>query len=197
MGRGADGRAGLDERDEKRSGKLFTAHRPTNFRKEHTMKVRDLMTPNPIQIAPETAVAEIARILIEHRINGVPVTDTEGRLLGIVTEGDLVHRAADERLEPRESVWKENFYRSVFRRRTPETDKTEGRTAAQVMTREVLTVAPEDHVTVAARLLADHNIKSLPVIENERLIGIISRFDLIKRLASNRGYLQPHEQGLS
>nr|WP_240196414.1 CBS domain-containing protein [Stenotrophomonas lactitubi] len=65
------------------------------------------------------------------------------------------------------------------------------------MTREVLTVAPEDHVTVAARLLADHNIKSLPVIENERLIGIISRFDLIKRLASNRGYLQPHEQGLS
>ena len=161
------------------------------------MKVRDLMTPNPIQIAPETAVAEIARILIEHRINGVPVTDTEGRLLGIVTEGDLVHRAADERLEPRESVWKENFYRSVFRRRTPETDKTEGRTAAQVMTREVLTVAPEDHVTVAARLLADHNIKSLPVIEDERLIGIISRFDLIKRLASNRGYLQPHEQGLS
>jgi len=155
------------------------------------MKVRDLMTPNPIQIAPETAVAEIARILIEHRINGVPVTDTEGRLLGIVTEGDLVHRAADERLEPRESIWKENFYRSVFRRRTPEPDKAEGRTAEQVMTREVLTVAPDSNVTVAARLLADHNIKSLPVIENERLIGIISRFDLIKRLVSNADIFNP------
>lgn len=155
------------------------------------MKVRDLMTPNPRQIAPETVVAEIARILIEHRINGVPVTDTEGRLLGIVTEGDLVHRAADERLEPRESIWKENFYRSVFRRRTPEPDKAEGRTAEQVMTREVLTVAPDSNVTVAARLLADHNIKSLPVIENERLIGIISRFDLIKRLASNADIFNP------
>ena len=148
------------------------------------MKIRDLMTPNPIRIALETPVAEIARILIERRINGVPVTDAKGRLLGLVTESDLVHRAADERLEPRESVWKENFYRSVFRRRAPGTDKAEGRTADQVMTREVLTVAPEDHVTVAARLLADHGIKSLPVIEHERLIGMISRFDLVKRLAS-------------
>ena len=147
------------------------------------MKIRDLMTPNPIRIALETPVAEIARILIERRINGVPVTDAEGRLLGIVTEGDLVHRAADERLEPRESVWKENFYRSVFRRRAPVTDKAEGHTAEQIMTREVLTVSPEDHVTVAARLLADHGIKSLPVIEHERLIGMISRFDMVKRLA--------------
>lgn len=155
------------------------------------MKIRDLMTPNPIRIALETPVAEIARILIEHRINGVPVTDAEGRLLGIVTEGDLVHRAADERLEPRESVWKENFYRSVFRRRAPEADKAEGRTAEQVMTREVLTVAPDRNVTVAARLLADHNIKSLPVIENERLIGMISRFDLVKRLASDPENFNP------
>ena len=93
------------------------------------MKVRDLMTPNPIRIALETPVAEIARILIERRINGVPVTDAEGRLLGIVTEGDLVHRAAEERLEPRESVWKENFYRSVFRRRAPGTGPTRPRAA--------------------------------------------------------------------
>jgi len=67
------------------------------------MKVRDLMTPNPIRIAQEMPVAEIARILIEHRINGVPVTDVEGCLLGLVTEGDLIHRAADERFELRES----------------------------------------------------------------------------------------------
>ena len=78
------------------------------------MKVREFMTQNPIGIAPETPVAEIARILIEHHINGVPVIDPEGRLLGLVTENDLVHRATDERLEPRESAWKENFYRSCF-----------------------------------------------------------------------------------
>ena len=155
------------------------------------MKVRDLMTLNPIRITPETAVAEIARILTEHRINGVPVANIEGRLIGIVTEGDLVHRGADERLEPRESIWKENFYRSVFFRHKPETDKAEGRTAEQVMTREVLTVAPDSDVTVVARLMAYHNIKSLPVIENERLIGIISRFDLIKKLAINADIFNP------
>jgi len=155
------------------------------------MKVRELMTRNPVHIAPQTAVAEIAHVLIEHKINGVPVIDAEGHLLGIVTGGDLVHRAADERLEPRESVWKENFYYSVFRRHKPEQDKAEGNTAGQVMTREALTVTPESNVTVAARLLADHNIKSLPVIEDARLIGMISRFDLLKCLADNPDGFNP------
>lgn len=155
------------------------------------MKIRELMTRNPVQVTPQTEVAEIARILIAHQINGVPVTDSEGHLLGIVTEGDLVHRAADERLEPRGSVWKEDFYYSVFRGRRPEQDKAGGSTAEQVMTRDVLTVAPDSSITVAARLLADHNIKSLPVIENARLIGMISRFDLLKYLADNPDSFNP------
>ncbi|HEX8012409.1 MAG TPA: CBS domain-containing protein [Casimicrobiaceae bacterium] len=155
------------------------------------MLIRDLMTAHPVTVRPDTPVEDIARLLLAHRINGVPVTDLEGRLLGIVTEGDLVRRAADERLEPRESVWKENFYRSVFRRRTPEADKAEGRTAGQVMTRDVLTAVPDGNVIAAARLLADHNIKCLPVIENARVVGMISRFDLIRRLASDPDAFNP------
>jgi len=155
------------------------------------MEIRKLMTRNPICVAPQTEVAEIARILTDRHINGVPVTDSEGRLCGIVTEGDLVHRAADERLEPRKSVWKENFYRSIFQRDNAEEDKAEGRTAEQVMTRDVLTVAPDSNITLAARLLSDHNIKTLPVIENTRLVGVISRFDLLKYLADNPDAFNP------
>ena len=88
-------------------------------------------------------------------------------------------------------MWKENFYYSVFRRHRPEQDKAEGNIAGQVMTREVLTVTPESNVTVAARLLADHNIKSLPVIEDARLVGMISRFDLLKYLADNPHRFNP------
>ena len=59
------------------------------------------------------------------------------------------------------------------------------------MTRRVLTVAPEDHVVVAARLLAGHNIKSLPVIKQERLVSMISRFDLVKHMAGDREIFNP------
>ena len=91
------------------------------------MKVREFITQNPIGITSETLVAEIARILIEHHVNGVPVIGPEKRLLALVTEGDLVHRATAEHLEPRESAWKENFFRSVIHRNAPGTDRAEGR----------------------------------------------------------------------
>ena len=64
------------------------------------MNVEQLMTQDPITVAPQTPVAEIAQVLLEHRINGVPVIDLEGRMLGIITAGDLMYRAADETLGP-------------------------------------------------------------------------------------------------
>ena len=67
------------------------------------MLIRDLMTPDPVVVHPETPVEEIAGLLLAHRINGVPVVDENRRLLGVVTAADLVYRAADERLGPRES----------------------------------------------------------------------------------------------
>ncbi|EQD76212.1 signal transduction protein [mine drainage metagenome] len=70
------------------------------------MNVEQLMTPDPITVAPQTPVAEIAQLLLDHRINGVPVVDREGRMLGIITAGDLIYRAADETLGPRTSIWR-------------------------------------------------------------------------------------------
>ncbi len=155
------------------------------------MKVRDLMTPDPVTVGPETPVQEIARLLLERRINGVPVVDSDGALLGIVTEGDLVHRAADERLQPRESVWKEHFWRSVFRRDEPETDRAQGRTAAEVMTRRVIAVTPDTDAAVAARLLVRHRIKALPVVEGNRVVGMVSRLDFLRQLAADPDAFNP------
>lgn len=161
------------------------------FRKGGEMNARDLMTPNPVTVRPEMPVAEIARLIMAHRINGVPVVDSAGALLGLVTEGDLIHRAADEKFEPRVSLWKENFWRSVFRRRGAEPDKAEGRTAAEVMTRDVITVTPETDVTVVARLLIENAVKALPVVEGRRVVGMISRFDLVKRLGDQADAFNP------
>ena len=141
------------------------------------MLIRDLMTPDPVVVRLETPVETIAGLLLAHRINGVPVVDEARRLLGVVTAADLIHRAADERLEPRESVWKENFWISVFSPEGARPSKAEGRTAAEVMTREVYSVAPDDHP-----LMADRHLTSLPVVEADAVIGVISRIDLLRRL---------------
>ena len=149
------------------------------------MNVEQLMTRDPITVAPQTPVAEIAQVLLEHRINGVPVIDLEGRMLGIITVGDLMYRAADETLGPRTSIWKENFYQSVFRRHPEETDKDQGRTAMEVMTRDVHSVEPDMDIIMAARLLVDFDIVSLPVLQNGRVVGMLSRHDLLKWVAKH------------
>ena len=102
---------------------------------------------------------------------------------GIITAGDLIYRAADETLGPRTSIWKENFYKSVFRRHPEETDKDQGRTAMEVMTRDVHSVEPHTDIVMAAQLLVDFDIVSLPVLQNGRVVGMLSRHDLLKWVA--------------
>ena len=146
------------------------------------MLIRDLMTPDPVIVHLDTPVEEIAGLLLAHRINGVPVVDEAHRLLGVVTAADLILRAVDERLEPRESVWKENFWISFLNPEGTYPGKAEGRIASEVMTNEVYSVAPDAPPSVAARLMADYHLTMLPVIEADAVIGVISRIDLLRRL---------------
>ena len=146
------------------------------------MLIRDLMTPTPSTVQADTPVEEIAKLLLVHRINGVPVVDTSSHLLGMVTAADLIYRGADERLEPRESIWKENFWISFFSPKAAQRGKAEGRTAAEVMTTEVHSVEPDMHPSAAARLMVDHHLTSLPVVEAGKVIGVTSRIDLLSHL---------------
>lgn len=143
------------------------------------MLIRDFMTPKPITVQPETPVKEVADLLIANRINGVPVVDDEGLLLGIVTAEDLIDRGLDERLKPRESIWKENFWVSYFAPKEPQPGKAEGRTAAEIMSKDVYSVEPDMRLFEAARLMVEYQVTSLPVVEAGKLVGIISRIDLL------------------
>lgn len=157
------------------------------------MRIRDVMTPEVVTVGPTTPVSEIALLLVDRRIHGVPVTE-DGQLVGIVTGGDLLHRAADERPVERTSVWKENFWRHTADRKHPELDRAEGRTAAEIMTRHVLTVTPDTAVVAAARLLLEHRIHALPVLEGTALVGIISRTDVLDQIAAHGGSINPLER---
>lgn len=157
------------------------------------MRVRDLMTRAVVTVSDSTPVSEIAEVLIEHRVNALPVMDEHGQLVGIVSTGDLLHRAADERVTASTSLWKESFWRRSNRRADGEQDRAEGRTAEDVMTQRVLTVSPDADLVTVARLLLERRINALPVTLDGTLVGIISRFDVLAHLAAHGGTINPLE----
>lgn len=152
------------------------------------MQARDVMTANVVRVRPDTRVEEIARLLLERRISGVPVVDAGGRILGIVTEGDLMRRP-EIQTERRRSWWLAFF--ADARDRAGEYAKTHGSRAEDVMTRNVVTVAEDTSLAEIAHLLERHRIKRVPVVRDGQLVGIVSRANLIQGLAARRQAAAP------
>lgn len=141
------------------------------------MKARDLMTTNLVVVPPETPVAGVAELLASRGISAVPVTDTEGKLLGLVTEGDLIRRLAEEKRGPL------GWFLGLFgdsRRLAERFAKAHGAKAEDVMTRDLVTVDEEASVESIARLMEKHQIRRVPVLQDGRLAGIVSRADLLR-----------------
>lgn len=145
------------------------------------MRAADVMTSNVITVQPDTEVREIARVLLKHRISAVPVVDAGQRVLGIVSEGDLMRRAEND-TDKRHSWWLEAVL--SLQDRAEEYIKIHGRRAADVMTRDVVAVAEDTPLREIARLLEKHHIKRVPVMREGRLIGIVSRANLLHGLAA-------------
>lgn len=152
------------------------------------MEARDVMTSPPITVTPDTPVAEIASLLLDNRISAVPVLDRAGGILGIVSEGDLLRRA-EAKTDRRRSQWLELLLdRNVT---AAEFVKTHGSRAQDVMTPDVVTVSPNTDLAEIAALLERHRIKRVPVVDGGRVIGIVSRANLLHGLVAYRGDLPP------
>jgi CBS domain-containing protein len=139
------------------------------------------MTSPAVVVAPEATVGEIARLLLERGISAVPVTGADGRLAGIVSEGDLMRRV-ESGTERTRSWWLRVFGDEDGQAR--EYAKSHGRRAADVMTREVVTVTEEATLPQIAELLERHRIKRVPVMREGKVAGIVSRANLLHGLAS-------------
>jgi CBS domain-containing protein len=134
------------------------------------MKVEDVMTANVITLAPESPLKAVAETLTSNRISGVPVVD-DGRLLGVVSETDIVELEALERP-----------HRLLGRLRTHgREEKKTARTAREAMSSPAITVTPESDVAVAARLLVERGVRRLPVVTGDgRVVGIVASADLVR-----------------
>ncbi|GBD42641.1 Inosine-5'-monophosphate dehydrogenase [bacterium HR40] len=148
------------------------------------MQACDVMTTGVITVSPDTPVHEIARLLVDKRISGVPVVDAEGHLLGIVSEGDLVRRLEEEDDGRRRSWWLDLL--ATPEERAQGYVRAHGRRASDIMTREVVTVAPDTPVGTIARLLEERHIKRVPVVHQGKVVGIVSRADLLRALAARQ-----------
>jgi CBS domain-containing protein len=140
----------------------------------------DVMTRRILSVMPNASIVEAIRLMLDNHVSGLPVIDEAGQLVGILTEGDLLRRGetGTERHRPR---WLEILLGPG--RLASEYVRTHGRKVDDIMTREPVSVAPETRLEEIVELMERHRIKRVPVIQGEKLVGIVSRADLLRALA--------------
>jgi CBS domain-containing protein len=145
--------------------------------------VADIMKRDVVSVRPETTVKELAELMHERRVGGAPVVDGEGRLVGIVTDGDLIAEETDVHMPPSIDIFGAIVYLGSFHKYEERLRKAVGATVGDVMTTKVYTVHPDDDVRKAATLMRDHKIGRIPVVDEEdRLVGLVTRTDIVHSL---------------
>jgi CBS-domain-containing membrane protein len=145
------------------------------------MNVSNMMTPNVLSVPPDATVVVAAQLMLRKQISGLPVIDDHGNLVGIVTEGDFLRRAETDtgRRRPR---WLEFIMGPG--RLADEYVRISGRKVSDVMTHKVQTVPPDAPLEEVVRLMERHNIKRLPVVDNGKVVGIVTRANLLQAVAN-------------
>ena len=137
------------------------------------MRVDEVMTRDVITVAPDVSLRDVARLLTQHRISGLPVCDDAGRVLGIVSEEDILRKE-------QENVNHGGGLLLMLFERDEEIAKATARTAGQAMTSPAVSIRPDLSVAAAARIMVSRKLKRLMVTEDSRLLGIVTRADLVR-----------------
>ena len=136
------------------------------------MKAGDVMTTGAATVKPSASLAEAARLMVEHRISGLPVVDEGGKLVGIVSEGDFLRRKGGDRMR-----WIEAFLDGgsnigdLSRRRVED-----------IMSKDAVSAGVDTPLTEIVDAMEQHNVKRIPVVDNGRVVGIVSRANLLLAL---------------
>jgi CBS domain-containing protein len=149
------------------------------------MRVRELMVESVIAVGPEAPLKDVAAILAEHRISGLPVISEQRAVIGVVSEADiLVKERGPEARHGGLIGW-------LLAGGVPDDEKLAARKSGEAMTSPAITIGPERNVSAAARLMTENGIKRLPVVDNDgKLAGIITRSDLVRAFARPDGEIE-------
>ena len=144
-----------------------------------SLTAKDLMTTEIVSVPREMPVLAVIRMLAERGFSSVPVTDHQGRIVGVVTEADLLRRLASG--EDRPIGWVRRLFGDPSKQ-AAQYARTHGLKAEDVMTTNLVTVGPGDTAAHCAHLMEEHRIKRLPVLQDGRLAGMVSRSDLLRAI---------------
>ncbi|MBQ0801954.1 MAG: CBS domain-containing protein, partial [Sulfitobacter litoralis] len=145
------------------------------------MQARDIMTTSVISVPLEGQIEDAVRLMLDHNISALPVVDAEGDLKGLVSEGDLMRRVR-ETDGPRRSWWLEVL--GGASESAQDFVKLKSHRVEDVMTRDVVSVEEDTNVAEIARLLEKHRIKRVPVVRSDKVVGIVSRANLLHALSA-------------
>jgi CBS domain-containing protein len=151
------------------------------------LQVRDIMTTEVLTVSPETSISELSKILENRKIGGLPVVDKNGRLVGVITQSDLVERARDLELPPAINILDFHFYLQIPSHLLQRVEKMLGTTVGDCMSPNPVTVAPDTPVGKIAALMAKQKVHTIPVLEGEKLVGVIGKMDLVRAMAREPG----------
>lgn len=146
------------------------------------LKAKDIMTRNVISVTPETGVEELARLFIEKGISSMPVVQDNGRLYGIVTETDLVSQDRPLHIPTVISIFDWVIYLQSQKDFKEEVEKITAQKVSEICTTDVVTCTPETSVAEIAQLMTDNKAHLVPVIEQDQVVGVVARLDIIRTM---------------
>jgi len=146
------------------------------------LKARDIMTKNVITVTPDTEITQAAKLLLENHFNGLPVVDESGKLIGIICQDDLI---VQQKRLPLPSLF--TFFDGLipltsYRSLEKEVEKIVAATVSQAMTTDPITIDPDASLEDIATLMVNNNIHTLPVMDRDRLVGVIGKEDVLRTL---------------
>jgi CBS domain-containing protein len=149
-------------------------------------RVSEIMDTNPVTVSPDTSVEDVVAAMRKHELPGLPVVDADGQLVGIVTEADMVLQddQGDLHIPHYVNLFGGTVFLESLHRYEDRLRKAFASSAKDMMTRDPDTVSPDTSVHEAARLIHDTGHNRVPVVEDGRLVGVVTRLDLLGALAA-------------
>lgn len=147
------------------------------------MNASDIMSKDVLTIKPDTTIEEIAHIMAEKNIGGLPVVDGDGMLVGIVTQKDMLYKDIEPRFPAVVEILGSMIFLAGIRQYREDFRKLVATKAEDIMTRDVLTVSEDTDIKRIAEIMVDKNINRVPVIRDGKLVGIIARGDIVRHIA--------------
>ncbi len=146
------------------------------------LKARDIMSKNVVTVTPDTEITQAAKLLLENHFNGLPVVDESGKLIGILCQDDLI---VQQKRLPLPSLF--TFFDGLipltsYRSLEKEVEKIVATTVSQAMTTDPITIDPDASLEDIATLMVNNNIHTLPVLDRDRLVGVIGKEDVLRTL---------------